>query len=49
VADVRRNDCAPARHLVANEFDRQSFANGDELHLGRDLAPARVVQLRDIL
>src|SRR5205807_559928 len=44
--DVGWNDRAPARHLVADEFRRQSFADRDEFHLRRDLALARVVQLR---
>src|SRR5688572_8444750 len=46
MADVRRNDRAPARHFAAYELRRQPFAGGDELHLRRDLALARVVQLR---
>ena len=41
------NDRAAARDFVADEIGRQPFADRDELHLGRDLALARVVQLRD--
>ena len=44
-----RDDGAAARHFVADELGRQPFADGDELHLRRDLALARVVQLRDRL
>src|SRR5207249_10832347 len=47
--DVRRNDGAPARHLVADEISRQSFAQRDEVHLGRDLALPRVMKLRHAL
>ena len=47
VADVGRDDRAAARHFVADELGRQPLADGDELHLRRDLAFARVVQLRD--
>ena len=47
MADVGWNDRAAARHFVADELGRQSFADGDELHLRRDLAFARVVELRD--
>ena len=47
VVDVGRNDRAAARHFVADEIGRQPLADRDELHLGRDLALARVVQLRD--
>ena len=47
VVDVRREDRAPARDLVADEFGRHALAQGDELHLGCDLAPARVVHLGD--
>src|SRR6185436_13532184 len=36
----------PARHFVAHEIGRQPLAHRDELHLGRDLALARVVELR---
>ena len=46
VIDVRRDDGAAARHLAADELGRQPLARGDELHLGRDLAAARVVELR---
>ena len=46
VVDVGGNDGAAARDLVADELGRQPFADGDELHLGRDLAAARVVELR---
>jgi hypothetical protein len=45
VVDVRGDDGAAARNLVADEIGRQSLAEGDELHLRRDLAFARVVQL----
>ena len=44
--DVGRDDGAAARHLAPHEIRGQPFANRDELHLGRDLAFARVVQLR---
>ena len=47
MADVRGDDGPAARDLVADEFSRQAFAHRDELHLGRDLAFARVVKLRD--
>src|SRR5712692_9195066 len=47
VVNVRREDRAPARDLVADEFGRYALAQGDELHLGCDLAPARVVHLGD--
>ena len=47
VIDVGRDDRAAARDFVADEIGRQPFADRDELHLGRDLALARVVQLRD--
>ena len=46
VVDVGGNDRAAARDLVADELGRQPFAHRDELHLRRDLALARVVQLR---
>ncbi len=46
VIDVRRDDGAAARHFVADEVGRQPLAHGDELHLRRDLALARVVELR---
>ena len=46
VVDVRRDDRAAARHLVAHEIRRQPLADRDELHLWRDFAFARVVQLR---
>ena len=46
VVDVGRDDGAAARDLVADELGRQPFADRDELHLRRDLALARVVQLR---
>ena len=46
VIDVRRDDGAAARDLGAHEFGGQPFAGGDELHLRRDLAAARVVELR---
>ena len=45
--DVGGNDRAAARDLVADEIGRQPFADGDELHLGGDLALARVMELRD--
>ena len=45
VVDVGRDDGAAAGDLVADELRRQPFADRDELHLGRDLALARVVQL----
>ena len=48
VVDVRRNDRAPARDLVAHELRRDALAQRDELHLGRDLAAPRVVHLRDV-
>ena len=38
------NDGATAGDLVADEIGRQPFADGDELHLGRDLALARVAR-----
>ena len=47
VVDVGRDDRAAARDFVAHELGRQPFADRDELHLGRDLALARVVELRD--
>ena len=46
VVDVGGDDRAAARDLVADELGRQSLADRDELHLRRDLALARVVQLR---
>jgi len=45
--DIRRNDGAAARHFFANEIRGQTLADGDELHLGRNLALACVMQLRD--
>ena len=47
VIDVGGNDRAAARDFVADELGGQAFARGDERHLRRDLALARVVQLRD--
>src|SRR5262249_40043623 len=47
VIDVGRDDRAAAGDFVADELSRQSLADGDEFHLGRDLALARVVQLGD--
>ncbi len=41
------NDRAAACDFVADEIGRQPLANRDELHLRRDLALARVGQLRD--
>src|SRR5262249_46471744 len=38
--DVRRNDHAAARHLIADQFRRQVFALGDEVHLVGDNALA---------
>jgi len=47
VVDVRGNDGAAARDLGAHELGIEALADGDELHLRRDRALARVVQLRD--
>ncbi len=47
VIDVGRDDGPAAGDLVADEVGAEALADGDELHLGRDLALARVVQLRD--
>jgi len=47
VIDVRRNDRAPARHFGPHEVGLEPFADADELHLRRDDAFARVMQLRD--
>ena len=47
VIDVCRDDRAAARHFAAHELGVEALADGDELHLGSDLAFARVVQLRD--
>jgi hypothetical protein len=46
VIDVRGNDGATSGHFIPHEIGRQPLANGDEVHLGRDLAFARVGQLR---
>ena len=46
VIDVGGNDGAAARHFVAHEIRGQALASRDERHLRRDLALARVVQLR---
>ncbi len=45
VIHVGRNDGASARHFGPHELGIESFADRDELHLGRDDAAARVVQL----
>ncbi len=47
VVHVRREDRAPARDLVTHDLGRDALAQGDELHLGRDFAAARVVHLGD--
>ena len=47
VVDVGRNDGAAARDFGPHELGRQPLAHRDELHLRRDVAAARVVQLRD--
>ncbi len=44
--DVRGNDGAAARDFGAHELRRHALADGNELHLGCDLALPRVVQLR---
>ncbi len=49
MVDVGRNDRAPARHFRAHELGVEPFAGRNELHLGRDDALARVVQLRDVV
>ena len=49
VIDVGRDDRAAARHFRAHELGVEPFARGDELHLRRDDALARVVELRDIV
>ena len=46
--DVRRQDRAPARELVADELRLDALAQRDELHLARDLAAPRVVHLRHV-
>jgi len=48
VIDVRRNDGATARDLVAHFFRRAVLADRDELHLRGNLAAPRVVHLRDV-
>ena len=48
VVDVRGNDRAAARHLVAHEFGRHVLAHGDEAHLLGELAAPRVVHLREV-
>ena len=45
VVDVGGDDGAAAGDLIADQLGRHSLADGDELHLGGDHAPARVVQL----
>ena len=47
VIDVGGDDRAAAGHLGAHELGVEALADSDELHLGRDDALARVVQLRD--
>ena len=46
VVAVGRDDHAASGHLVAHGVDGELFALGDELHLRRDHAPARVMHLR---
>ena len=47
VVDVGRDDRAPARDLRPHELGIEALADRDELHLRRDDALARVVQLGD--
>ena len=47
MVDVGRDDRAAARDLAAHELGVEALADRDELHLRRDDAPARVVQLGD--
>ena len=47
VIDVRGDDRAAARDLGSHELGRQPLAQGDELHLRRDLAATSVMELRD--
>ena len=48
VVDVRRQDGATTRDLVAHELRRHVLADRDELHLRRDDAAPRVVHLRPV-
>ena len=45
VIDVRRDDGAAARDLIAHQLRCEALANGDELHLRRHHALAGVVEL----
>ncbi len=45
MVDVRRDDGAASGDFRPDELGWQPFADGDELHLGRDLAAAGIVQL----
>src|SRR5206468_3119784 len=47
VADVGRNDRSAASHFVADEVGREPFTQRGEFHFLRDLAFARIMQLRD--
>src|SRR5205807_2613577 len=47
VVDVGGDDGPAPGDLVADELGLEPFADGDELHLGRDVAPAGVVELGD--
>ena len=47
MVDVGGDDRPAPGHLVAHERGVEALAQGDELHLGRDLAPAGVVHLGD--
>ncbi len=49
VVDVGRQDGPPRRDLLADDLGRDVLPDGHVLHLRRDLAPARVRQLRDRL
>src|SRR5437867_1075748 len=46
--DIRRNNHAAARHLIANQFSGQLFAKRDILHFFRNNALTRIVHLRKI-